>query len=370
MQNTSIKSVYIHIPFCKNICSYCDFCKNFYNKNFVSSYLKELKNEVKENYHGEKISTLYIGGGTPSSLLNDELDVLFDITNSFNLNNDYEFTFECNYEDINDLILYKLKENKVNRLSIGIQTFNEKFKDILGRNINKKDMISKISLAKKYFNNISLDLMYALPNQSLEDLKKDVLEFINMKISHVSTYSLMVEEHTKLGINGAKEVNDDVQRKMYDTIIDVLSKNGYNHYEISNFSLEGFESRHNLTYWNNLEYYGFGAGASGFTFNVRYDNTKSVLKYINKNKRVYEEKIDNITRIKDEVMLGFRKTNGINKADFKNKYKMKLKDAFNIDEMIKAGLLRETPLNVFISPEYLFVSNEIILKVISNCNLN
>lgn len=370
MQSTSIKSVYIHIPFCKNICSYCDFCKNFYNKNLVLPYLKELKSEVKENYRGEKISTLYIGGGTPSSLSINELDILFDITNNFNIDHDYEFTFECNYEDINDLMLCKLKEYKVNRLSIGIQIFNKKFEETLGRKINKKDMISKISLAKKYFNNINLDLMYGLPNQGIDDLKKDILDFINMKVSHVSTYALMVEEHTKLGINGTREANDDDMRKMYDTIIDMLSKNGYHHYEISNFSLKGFESKHNLTYWNNLEYYGFGAGASGFVTGVRYDNTKSISNYLKGKRRTYEETISLEQKIKDEVMLGFRKTDGINKAYFKDKYKIDFKDAFNVDDMIKDGLLKESALNVYISPEYLFVSNEIILKVISSINLN
>ncbi len=365
-----IKSCYIHIPFCKNICNYCDFCKNYYNEKIVLSYLDALKKEIKENYNNELLNTLYIGGGTPSCLNYNELDKLFEITKLFNLSDDYEFTFECNYEDINEIMLRKLKENKVNRISIGIQTFNEKFKQILGRGINKKDMISKINLAKKYFNNINIDLMYALPLESLEELKCDVLDIINMKVSHISTYSLIVEKNTKLGIKKIKETNDDLQRKMYDMIIDILSKNGYQHYEISNFSKIGYESKHNLTYWNNLEYYGFGAGASGFVSNIRYDNTKSVFKYINGVNKIYEEKIDKITKIKDEIMLGFRKTKGINKSEFKEKYNIELLQAFDLNKMIMDGLLKDDSLNIYIPDKYMFVSNEIILRAISNCNLN
>lgn len=370
MQNTSVKSVYIHIPFCKKICSYCDFCKNYYDNKLVLSYLKELKKEVKESYKGEKLSTIYVGGGTPSSLSKEALSILFDITNNFNLDKDYEFTFECNFEDINEPMLYMLKENRVNRLSIGIQTFNKKFEKFLERNIDKEKMILKIDLSKKYFNNINLDLMYALPNQSLKDLKEDILNFINLKVNHVSTYALMIEDHTKLGIKGVIETDDDTQAKMYELISKTLSQNGYVHYEISNFSVKDFESRHNLTYWNNLEYYGFGAGASGFINGVRYDNTKSIFNYINGTKRIYEEKIDKKQMIKDEVMLGLRKAKGINKISFKNKYGISFENAFKIEEILKSGFLVENKTNVFIPEKYLFVSNEIILKLISSCNLN
>lgn len=371
MQNiTSVKSAYIHIPFCKNICSYCDFCKNYYNEKIVLNYLKELKKEVKENYKGDVLDTLYIGGGTPSCLSIKQLDILFDIIRMFNLNKSYEFTFECNYEDINDVLLRKLKENNVNRISIGLQTFNKKFKDVLKRNIDKRKMMNKVSLAKKYFDNINVDLMYALDNQNIEDLKQDILDFISLKVNHISTYCLMVEENTKLYLNKTKEIDEDMQNKMYNLINNILTSNGYKHYEISNFSLPGFESKHNLAYWNNKNYYGFGAGASGFVSNERYDNTKSVFNYIKGKRKVYEEKIDKNQMIKDEVMLGFRKTNGIDKLVFLNKYGISIDKVFNIESLIKEGLLEENKTSIFIPLKYLFVSNEIILKVISSYNLN
>ena len=365
-----LKSCYIHIPFCKNICNYCDFCKNYYDEKLVLSYLKSLQKEIKENYNKEVLSTLYVGGGTPSALSYNALDILFKITGLFNLNDNYEFTFECNYEDITDNLLQKLKDNGVNRISIGIQTFNDKFEKTLGRKINKKEMINKINLTKKYFKNVNLDLMYALPGQTLSDLKNDIKCFINAKVTHVSTYSLMIEEHTKLHVDGVLQINDDIQYKMYKMITKMLSCNGYKHYEISNFSLPGHESKHNLTYWNNLEYYGFGAGASGFIGKIRYDNTKSIFNYIKGITRVYEENIDLVKMIKDKVMLGLRKIEGINKNDFKNRYHLELNDVFSLDEMIKNKMLIETKTNVFIPEKYLFVSNEIILNVILNCNLN
>ena len=283
-----VNSCYIHIPFCKNICSYCDFCKNYYNEKVIHSYFDSLKNEVLKNYNGDLIKTLYIGGGTPSVLNEKELDMLFEIINLLKIDDNCEFTFECNYEDITEKLLKKLKENKVNRLSIGIQTFNKRFENILQRKINKDDMILKISLAKRYFNNINVDLMYALPTETLDELKSDLNTLLSLSVSHVSSYALILEEHTKLWINKTEEVPGDIQRDMYDLICNTLKDNGYIHYELSNFSCPGYESKHNLTYWANDEYYGFGLSASGFVNKVRYDNTKSITRYIKGNYIFYK----------------------------------------------------------------------------------
>lgn len=365
-----INSCYIHIPFCKNICSYCDFCKNYYDENVVYSYFGSLKNEVLKNYSGDLIKTLYVGGGTPSVLNEKELDMLFEIINLLKIDDNCEFTFECNYENINISLLKKLKKNKVNRLSIGIQTFNKRFEDILQRKINKDDMILKISLAKKYFDNINVDLMYALPTETLDELKSDLNTLISLNVNHVSSYALILEEHTKLWINKTEEVSDDIQRKMYDLICDTLIKNGYIHYELSNFSYPGYESKHNLTYWSNNEYYGFGVGASGFVNKVRYDNTKSIAKYINGNYTMCTQKTELKQMIMDEVMLGLRKTLGINKEMFNKKYDILFEDAFDISSLKKDGILIEDSEKIYIPNKYLFVSNEIILKIMENCLLN
>ena len=359
-----IESIYFHIPFCKNICSYCDFCKNYYDEFLVSKYLDALNEEFMSLYKNELIKTVYIGGGSPSSLSVDELNKLFLITNKIKLAEEYEFTFECNYNDINEDMLMILKNNKVNRLSIGIESFNNKFENILIRKINEIDMIKTINLCKKYFNNINIDLMYSINGQSMEDLIKDLNIAVNLNINHISVYALIIEDNTLLKIKNIKEVDFDFQSEMYYKIIDILTRKGFNHYEISNFSKKGYESKHNLVYWNNLKYYGFGAGASGFIGKVRYDNTKSIKSYINGKRKIYEEVISKRQMMNDEIMLSLRKISGINKKVFLHKYGVSVKKNYNLSELINDGFLVEGENNIFIPEKYLFVSNEIIIKIL------
>ena len=316
-----MKSAYIHIPFCEHICSYCDFCKMYYNKDLVDKYLIELNNEIKKKYKGEKLKTIYKGGGNPSSLNIEQLSNLLNIIKIFNLEKDYEFTFECNIENITEEKLNILYKNKVNRLSIGIQTFNEKYLKFLNRNHNKKDIKEKINIAKKIgFNNINIDLMYAFPNQTLKELESDIDEFLKLDINHISTYSLIIEPHTKLYIEKTKNIDEDLDRKMYDLICEKLKQNNYNHYEISNFSKENYESKHNLTYWNNENYYGFGCGASGYIDNIRYDNTRNIQEYLKGNYIKDKEKLTKNITIENEFILGLRKIKGINIEKFNKKY--------------------------------------------------
>lgn len=361
-----IKSCYIHIPFCKKICSYCDFCKNYYNELVVDTYLDNLKAEISKNYKNEILDTLYIGGGTPSSLSIKNLNKFFNILKIFKLSNKYEYTFECNYEDINEKLLLTLKNYGVNRISIGIQTFNEKYSKMLNRDINKKKMVEKINLTKRYFSNINIDLMYALIDEDISYLKNDLKIIKMLDVTHISTYALIIEEHTNLKLKNVKEIEEDVQNKMYYLIVDYLKKNGYNHYELSNFAKEGYESKHNVTYWNNDNYYGFGAGASGFINNIRYDNTKSIFKYNNGITKVYEEKLSKGKLIKDEIMLSLRKTSGINKNEFYRRYNVFLDNVFDYKKLVKDNLIIEDNKNVYIKEDMLFVSNEIIIMFLDS----
>lgn len=316
-----MKSAYIHIPFCKTICSYCDFCKMFYNEELVDIYLLELEKEIKENYKGETLETLYIGGGTPSSLNVKQLNKLLNIIKIFKLEENYEFTVECNIESITKETLELLYKNKVNRLSIGIQTFNEKYLKFLNRNHTKKEILKKINIAKNLgFENINIDLMYAFPNETLKELEEDIDEFLKLNVEHISTYSLIIEPHTKLYIDKIKNIDEDLDRKMYDLICKKLKENNYNHYEISNFSKENYESKHNLTYWNNNNYYGFGCGASGYIDNIRYDNTRNIQEYIKENYVKNKEILSKNIEIENEFILGLRKIKGINIDEFNKKY--------------------------------------------------
>lgn len=357
-----MKSAYIHIPFCKTICSYCDFCKMFYNEELVDKYLLELEREINKNYKGETLKTIYIGGGTPSSLNERQLNKLLNIIKILKLEQNYEFTVECNIENITKEKLELLYKNKVNRLSIGIQTFNEKYLKFLNRNHTKDEIIKKIDLAKTIgFKNINIDLMYAFPNETTEELENDINEFLKLDIPHISTYSLMIEPHTKLYKEKIENIDEDLDRKMYDLICKKLNK--YNHYEISNFGKKGYESIHNLTYWNNENYYGFGLGASGYINNIRYDNTRNIQEYIKekyiKNKEILSKNIE----LENEFILGFRKIKGINIEKFNKKYDNIYKyDVIN--RLLKEKKLIKEKNNIFINPEYIYTSNNILIEFI------
>ena len=357
-----MKAAYIHIPFCKTICSYCDFCKMFYNKDLVDKYLIELEKEINKNYKGEKLKTIYIGGGTPSTLNENQLKKLLNIIKIFKLEQDYEFTVECNIENITKEKLEILYENKVNRLSVGIQTFNEKYLKFLNRNHKKEEITKKIILAKTIgFKNINIDLMYAFPKETLEELESDIDEFLKLDIEHISTYSLIIEPHTKLYIDKIKNIDEDLDRKMYDLICKKL--NNYNHYEISNFGKKGYESIHNLTYWNNEFYYGFGLGASGYINNIRYDNTKNINEYLKgnyiKNKEILTKNIE----IENEFILGLRKINGINIEKFNKKYDNIFKyDVVN--RLLKQKKLITDNKNIYINKDYIYTSNNILIEFI------
>lgn len=316
-----VKSVYIHIPFCSNICSYCDFCKIYYNHDMVSNYLNALKCEIKANYKEEILDTIYIGGGTPSCLNIKELEKLFEIVSLFKKSSNLEFTFECNIEDLEIDKLNFLYRNGVNRLSVGVQTFNKDLLKVLNRHHSKQEVLNKIKLAKGIgFNNISIDLIYAIPGQDLDDINSDIASFLKLDITHLSTYSLIIEPHTILNNKKIQSIDEDLDYSMYKKICDTLARYGYKHYEISNFAKVGYESKHNLTYWNNDYYYGFGAGASGYINNVRYDNTRNITKYINQNYKKEEHIMSFNETIENEFILGLRKIDGINIYKFQKKY--------------------------------------------------
>ena len=360
-----IKSVYIHIPFCESICSYCDFCKFLKNDIWINEYLEALDNEIKIKYKGEEISTIYIGGGTPSCLNIEQLKKLINIIKAFKKSKTIEFTFECNIETIDYGKLKLLYENGVNRLSIGVQTFNKKYLNYLNRNHNDKMIIEKINIAKKIgFKNINIDLIYALPDETLEELNIDLDKFLELDISHISTYSLIIEPNTRLFINNEKNIDQDLDYEMYKLICKKLKDHGYNHYEVSNFSKTGFESKHNLNYWNNDEYYGFGLGASGYVYGIRYDNTLNFNKYLSGNYVKEYNELDIKETMENEFILGFRKISGINKKIFKLKYGIDIKSIGIVNKLLNEKKLLENKKNIYINPKYIYISNDILLEFI------
>lgn len=356
-------SIYIHIPFCSNICSYCDFSKFYYNEDWVDNYLNELENEVKSNYKNELVNTIYIGGGTPSCLSIKQLNKLFNIVKLFNFDKNIEFTIECNI-DVEEEKLKLFKENKVNRISVGVQTINENHLKLLNRNHTKEVVLNKVNIIKKYFNNINIDLMYALPNETIEELQNDLNFYLSLDVPHISTYSLIIEPNTKLYIDKIDYIDEDLDYEMYKLINKTLRENNYINYEISNYSKQNYESKHNLTYWNNLEYYGFGIGASGYINNVRYDNTKSYKKYIDGKHRKEEHKLSKKETIENEFILGFRKINGINIDEFNKKYNIDLLSIDVVKRMLKEDKLIVDDNYIKINEKYLYISNSILVEFI------
>ena len=356
-----MRSVYVHIPFCKSICSYCDFCKFLYKESWANIYLDSLSKEIEKYYEGDIVKTIYIGGGTPSCLSIQNLNKLFNILKRIRLSNNYEFTFECNINDIDDELLKTLSMNGVNRLSIGVESFNEKNLEFMNRHHTKKEIFEKIKLCRSYnFNNINVDLIYALPTENFITLKNDLRNILKLGVEHISTYSLIIEDHTMLSYNNVKPISEELDYKMYNYICKKLKKKGFHHYEVSNFSKFGFESLHNLTYWNNEEYYGFGLGSHGYINDMRYENTRNFNKYLKENYRFNELLVSNQEEMENELILGLRKLDGINMREFYNKYDKDIFKEFKIEEALRKGYLDSKGEMLYIPESKIYVMNEII----------
>ena len=324
--------IYIHIPFCIKKCEYCDFVSYCNKKEYVPQYINALKKEIKNNINKEyKITTIYIGGGTPSSI---EENYIADIIETIKLNmNDedlknfenIEVTIEVNPGTVNKEKLQVYKKIGINRLSIGLQeTHNELLKSI-GRIHTYEEFIKTYNLARKIgFNNINVDLMIALPNQTIQDIKENLEKITKLNPEHISVYSLILEEGTpfynKYNENKIKLPDEELERNMYWYVKNTLENNGYMHYEISNFSKKGFESKHNMNCWNQEEYLGFGVAAHSYNNRIRYSNTNSIEKYIKGSNKIIHEEQTLEDMQKEYMLLGLRKIEGINIQKFKNKF--------------------------------------------------
>ena len=354
-----MKSVYIHIPFCNQICSYCDFCKVYYDKVWINNYLDSLSKEIDKRYNGELIDTIYIGGGTPSSLDINELQKLFNILKKIKTNYQ-EFTIEVNLDSLTKEKIDLFKKNKINRVSIGIESFNQDNLTFLNRKLVNLDLIDY--LKKVGITNINIDLIYALPNENLEVLANDLDKLLELDIPHISTYSLIIEPNTK--ISRLENIDQDLDYEMYELICSKLKD--YHHYEISNFSKYGYESKHNLTYWHNEHYYGFGVSASGYINNIRYTNTKSITEYIKNFHEIEHEIISEKTDMENELILGLRLLEGINIVKFKNKFNKDIFRVFNIDKLLKEKKLLLEDNYLRINSKYIYTSNNILVNFIGD----
>ena len=356
---SKITNCYIHIPFCNTICSYCDFCKLYYVDKYIDKYLDKLEEEINSIYQGEVLETIYIGGGTPSSLNIKQLERLFNILEVFKRSKDIEFTIESNFENITKEKLLLYKKYGINRLSFGLESISKKNLEFLNRNISKEKINDTISICRELgFNNINVDLMYALPVETIEDVKDDLNYIFSLDVEHISTYSLIIEDHTILKINNIKNISEDLDYEMYKLICKEMLNHNYEHYEISNFSKPGYYSKHNLCYWNNDNYYGFGLGASSYLGNRRITNTRSLNKYLDGKYILEDIELSDKEVIEYKIMLNLRKAEGISLDEID----------LDVDDLIKDGLLIRYNNHLRIPEDKWYISNEIIIRVLEDYN--
>ena len=372
---TKPTSAYVHIPFCTQICYYCDFSKVFIKNQPVDSYLEHLIEEY-HSYDIKKLRTLYIGGGTPTALSAPQLAFLLEkLTDKLDLSYLEELTIEANPGDLDQEKIAVLKDSPVNRVSLGVQTFNDRMLKQIGRSHLEKDIYENIANLKKAgFDNISIDLIYALPKQTMEDVKINVAKAIALDIPHMSLYSLILENHTvfmnRMRRGKLPLPKEDLEAEMFDYIISELEKAGFEHYEISNFSKPGFESRHNLMYWDNAEYYGIGAGASGYVDGVRYKNHGPIRHYLQAveagNARVQEEMLTLKEKMEEEMFLGLRKKSGVSKKRFEEKFGLSFEDHYGavVSELTDQGLLVPDRDIVRMTKQGLFLGDTVAEKFI------
>ena len=340
--NNKELGIYIHIPFCKQKCYYCDFISYVNKCDIIPQYIESLKKELDiYDFSKENITTIYIGGGTPSFIPSKEIVSILEKLKQKLKNNktkweDLEITIEINpgtatYEALNDY-----KKVGINRLSIGIQSSNNERLKQIGRIHTKEEFINTYNMAERVgFKNKNIDLMIGLPEQTIEEIKQDLDFVINLNPTHISVYSLIVEEGTKIEkmiTSGKLKLPDEeLERNMYWYVKNTLELNGYTHYEISNFAKKGKESKHNLNCWEQKEYIGLGVAAHSYFNSIRYGNTNNLQKYIDFNWENYEEAEEKEIRIIEEIqdleekqkeymLLGLRKIEGVSIQRFKEKY--------------------------------------------------
>jgi len=329
-----LAGIYIHIPFCKQFCYYCDFYKSAnykYVDPFMDAIIKEI--DLQANFTDEIIDTIYFGGGTPSSVSIRHIElILKKLTEIFIISEAAEITFELNPDDVDCGYYLKLKNIGINRLSIGIQSFNDDVLKFLNRRHNAKQAINSIKDAQfSGFTNISIDLIYGIPKQEINDFKKDLKKFFDLDIKHLSAYHLGIEPRTQFGrmlkTGSLTEVSETDSLLFYKDLTKSLTDKGFEHYEISNFAKDGFYSKHNKSYWNNAIYIGFGPGAHSYNRNFRFWNVSSVKDYIqniNDGANWFEhEELNILAKYNEYILTGLRTQWGCNLEKIRDNFGIK-----------------------------------------------
>lgn len=341
-----MKGLYIHIPFCIKKCAYCDFVSITNSEYMFEKYIDTLLSEAEE-YRGEEIDSIFIGGGTPTVLPPILITrLLKGIHNIFRISSNAEISCEGNPGTITDEKISALIDGGINRMSVGVQSFNDKELKVIGRIHDAKTAYNTVcKIRKRGISNINIDIMTALPNQTPKSLNETLKTAVELPITHISAYSLIIEDGTPLEKDYSKGLiavpDEDEDREMYADTVEFLKKFGFNRYEISNFAKQGYECRHNLKYWNCDEYIGLGAAAHSYIGEERFFNSNNIKEYIIDNKR---EKItlSEADKISEFMMMGLRKCSGINIDEFKNRFGKTIDEVFGaeLNKFMRLDLLQ------------------------------
>ena len=366
MKKNKANSLYIHIPFCESICDYCDFAKLQYFHSFADKYLIALEKELTKRVDYTDLKTIYIGGGTPTSLDDSQFEQLLKMVSRYSQQVE-EYTVEANPESLTLSKIKLLHKYGVNRLSIGVESTDDKILKSINRKHTFADVKKVVELARENsINNINLDLIIGLPNVSEKMLEKDIKNILSLNPDHISCYSLTVHEHTVFHINGIEEPVEEFAYAAYKRINKLLEDNGYVHYEISNWAKPGKESKHNLVYWNNEHYYGIGLAASGYLDNIRYKNTTNFSEYISFENEIEQEVVTKKDEIEYEIMLRLRTRFSLNLSELKTKYGIDLyslkRDA--IDNYVSGGYLTIKDNHLIPTFEGMMIQDKIVLDLL------
>ncbi len=355
--------LYLHVPFCRTICSYCDFCHTVYKHEDGDAWLDALKKELALREINRSLRTVYIGGGTPSVLEEAQLERLLSMLDPYT-GSVREYTIEINPETLSAAKAEILASHGIRRASIGFQTSDEKMLKKMNRRHTMADMERCVKeLRDAGIDNLSFDLMYSLPDQTLADLQQSVNDALKLQPKHLSLYSLTIEENTVFAKTGAEPCDEDTEADMYRWICDTLPAYGFRQYEISNFALPGYESMHNTAYWEYEDFYGISCGASGKEKNIRYDNTRSLRSYLTDPLQREEILLSERDRMFETVMMGLRLKRGFSLSRFAETFGVPLTDAYGdkIREMIRQEMLETDGDRIRCTEKGFPVLNEILV---------
>lgn len=375
-------AAYLHIPFCDHICFYCDFNKVFLEGQPVDEYVDLVVREMaimKERHPDEKVETFYIGGGTPTTLTAPQMEkLLVGVQTYFPMSKEAEFTVEANPESITMDKFKVMKEYGVNRISMGVQSFNDAILKKIGRIHTSDQVYECVKLAQKAgFDNLSIDLIFRLPTQTLSDFANTLEKAMELDLPHYSIYSLILENKTiffNLMRQGKLPLpSEDEEADMYALAMDTMAKFGREHYEISNYAKPGFQSQHNLAYWRNENYFGFGAGAHGYIDGIRYNNNGPIQHYLEplragESPILYQKELTRANVIEEELMLGLRTMNGVSRSGFQQKFGEPIENFYanEINGLMTKELLKIEDDHLRLTRKGKFLGNEVFQEFLFN----